>query len=399
MRCFGHLLIFSTFAFLPIAASADIAVEANQVLLDAIKAQKSSPPLAARALAIFHLASWQSLNKASAEISDDALRARVLGALVETGTTQFPNSVGTIEKWAFDHLPRELSLEERESNLSEGRLAAQRLFKERQADLEVASRADPRATDVFIEGAGFPFWSPPVGKKALHPQWGSLTPMVVPGAALPLLPEPTSAQSDLFKHGAIATLAWGGHESAIRTEYQQKSAIFWAQNAGSVTPPGQWNRIAQMFSEQSGFSLRKEAKLFAVLNVSLMDASIACWKYKYLYRSPRPDAAISSLFGVDWQPLLQTPPHPEYPSGHSAFSAAAALVLEEFRTNKHSPAEVTSEDVPGEVRQFSSFSAAAAEAGQSRIFGGIHFEHSNQAGQLLGRKVAQIVLKHFTSQE
>jgi membrane-associated phospholipid phosphatase len=120
---------------------------------------------------------------------------------------------------------------------------------------------------------------------------------------------------------------------------------------------------------------------------------------KYHYRHPRPDAAITELIDMDWRPVLTTPPHPEYPSGHSTFSAAAATVLEAFNRGRLKQIEVVSEDVPDEVRRFSSFFEAAAEAGRSRIFGGIHFEESNAAGQMLGREVALRVLSsHFVEE-
>lgn len=134
----------------------------------------------------------------------------------------------------------------------------------------------------------------------------------------------------------------------------------------------------------------ENARLFAVLNVSMADAAIACWNVKYRYVFWRPITAIrSGVAGVGpdptWVPWLDffpagTPPHPEYPSGHSTVSGAAAF-------------SVDSDVRPG-TRTFSSFSVATSEIADARVFGGIHFRTSCVRGNTLGRTVADYILKH-----
>src|SRR5439155_7225921 len=131
----------------------------------------------------------------------------------------------------------------------------------------------------------------------------------------------------------------GGKRSFARTPEQTEIALFWADDAGTCTPPGHWNRIAQHVALARGHTLVENARLFAMLNTSLADAGILCWVLKFTYDFWRPVTAIR-LADTDgnpdtdpdptWEPLLVTPPFPAYISGHSTFSGAAAAVLGQY---------------------------------------------------------------------
>jgi hypothetical protein len=192
----------------------------------------------------------------------------------------------------------------------------------------------------------------------------------------------------------------GALDAGGATPETQMIARFWEQGSGTVTPPGQWNVIATDFARDAGLSLREEVQFFAQLNVSLFDASIHCWREKYRHRAPRPVDVMAALVpNLGWTPLLATPPHPEYPSGHSTFSAAAAEVVEHWNAGRMKPLSVTSEDLPGVVRHFSDAQAVAREAGLSRIYGGIHFPYANQAGLQLGKEVGRFVVLSLSSED
>jgi hypothetical protein len=162
-----------------------------------------------------------------------------------------------------------------------------------------------------------------------------------------------------------------------------------------------------MLAAGAGNSLSDNARLFALLNVALADSSAAGWDAKYFYGLWRPETALQNadVDGNDattldptWRPLLVTPAHPEYVSGHSTYSAAAATVLGSvFGDNV--AFTTTSVTVPGVERSFDSFAEAAAEAGRSRVYGGIHYEFTNAAGNALGAQVAQAVLQRFALSE
>src|SRR5260370_3671036 len=189
-------------------------------------------------------------------------------------------------------------------------------------------------------------------------------------------------------------IAFGSHRTADQTEL----AIFWTPNT-----PGAWNRIARTISSQRNLVLSDNARLFALLNIAMADAGIACWEAKYHYVFWRPITAIA-LADLDgnpatdaaptWTPLLViTPNFPEYPSGHSTVSAAAAAVLSAYFGNA-TPFSIDSEKLPGVSRSFSSFSQAVLEINDARVFGGIHFRNACVDGNTLGRSVAGYALQN-----
>jgi PAP2 superfamily len=189
----------------------------------------------------------------------------------------------------------------------------------------------------------------------------------------------------------------GVYSGSARTPDQSELALFWAGNTALY-----WNRIAAQLSAGRGLSLVENAHLFALMNVSMADAAIACWDGKYRYVFWRPITAIrAGLTPADadpgWIPWLDffpagTPAHPEYPSGHSTVSGSAAFVLSaEFGENAHF--SVTSDVRPG-TRTFTSFTDAVNEIANARVFGGIHFRVSCVRGNTLGSAVADYISRH-----
>ena len=170
------------------------------------------------------------------------------------------------------------------------------------------------------------------------------------------------------------------------------------------TPPGHWNAIAEQVAAQQGNSLADNARLFAELDIALADAAVVAWDAKYHYNAWRPIAAIEDAASTGntqvaadptWTPLLNTPPFPEYISGHSTFSGAAATVLDSLLGSSVA-FSTTSQTLVGVTRSYTSFDQAAAEAGQSRIYGGIHFQFSNQDGLAAGKALGNYVLNAFS---
>lgn len=211
-------------------------------------------------------------------------------------------------------------------------------------------------------------------------------------------------------NSAAYTQAWrevrdlGRRDSTMRTPEQTTIALFWDDSEGTVTPPGHWNRIAQTVSRQRDLSLADNARLFALLNISLADAGIACWEGKFGYNYWRPITAIheAELDGNpdtapdrSWQSLLTTPPFPSYASGHSTFSGAAATALARFFGTDAIRFRIGSEGTPDVTRTYEGFWAAAQEAGRSRIYGGIHYEFDNQEGLRCGRELADFIAQRY----
>lgn len=160
-----------------------------------------------------------------------------------------------------------------------------------------------------------------------------------------------------------------------------------------MTPGGHWMAIVSNVVKNKNLTQPDAAHAFAMVAVSLFDAFIACWDSKYNYSTIRPVTYINKNIDNDWRPFLQTPPFPEYPSGHSTISASAATILTEYFGADY--AFTDSSEVPFHmpVRSFHSFFEAADEAAMSRLFGGIHFRSGNEAGKILGKKVGRKVLE------
>jgi hypothetical protein len=188
----------------------------------------------------------------------------------------------------------------------------------------------------------------------------------------------------------------GSLMSMTRTADQTEIARFWNGN----TPVG-WNRIAVSVSEQNDLSLSQNARLLALLNVAMADAVIACWEAKYHYSFWRPITAIR-LADTDsnpgttedpaWTPLLTTPAHPDYPSGHATVSRSAKSVLAAYFGDE-TAFSTTTEIMPGVTRSYTSFSQAVDEAFNARIYGGIHFRTACRDGQATGAQVGDLVVE------
>lgn len=199
----------------------------------------------------------------------------------------------------------------------------------------------------------------------------------------------------------------GSSTSSTRTADQTVIAYFWVDGPGTSSPPGHWNRIAQSISAAAGLNVEQNARLFALLNLAEADTGIASWDAKVYFDNWRPMLAINTadtdgnpdtLVDAAWTPLIPTPSFGAYTSGHSAFSMAGATVLADFFGTDNISFTVDSESpfLPvGYTRSFNSFSEAAAEAGISRIYGGIHWQSDNSDGATLGAAVANRVSENF----
>src|SRR5262249_333109 len=141
----------------------------------------------------------------------------------------------------------------------------------------------------------------------------------------------------------------GGVGSRERTPEQTEIALFWADADGTSTPPGHWNRIARTVARDRGTTMAENARLFAILNVALAAASIACWVRTCPFEYWRPGQAVGEE-APPWEPLVATPPFPSFTSGHSSFSGAAAAVLERFFGTDAVRFADVSEGLPGVVR-------------------------------------------------
>ena len=200
------------------------------------------------------------------------------------------------------------------------------------------------------------------GSAPQFPAWGLVKPWLFGSGSELRAPPPPSFDSDAFR----LALAEVRHVADTRTAAQMEIANFWADGAGTSTPPGHWNQIAADLIRASGIPELPAARMMALVNIAVMDAFIGCWDSKFTYWLVRPyqaDPGITTPIGQ--------PPHPSYPSGHACGSAAAAGVLAVL--------------VPAQAAEFERM---AIEACDSRVYAGIHYRFDAEAGMAIGRTAA-----------
>jgi hypothetical protein len=393
-------------------ARADVVTEWNEAALDAIRARNSPPPAAARNLAILHVAIYDAVNgirrtHQSYRVRDRAPSGTSIEAAASTAARLALVALYPADRAAFETVDaRFLSAiaagPYRDRGIEWGTRVAREILAARAND-------GSSATAPFHGSGEAGQWRPTVSfggvvRPALLPLWGAVMPFAMRDAAQFRPPAPPPLRGRRYAADVNLVQRIGALESMARTVEQTEIAQFWAYGPGTATPPGHWNQIAQSVATSAGNSLATNARLFALLNIALADAAIVSWDCKYVYNLWRPITAIQ-LADTDgnpathadpaWQPLLPTPPFPEYTSGHSTFSGAAAVVLARFYGRDDVVFSVASDDLPGVVRFYDGFAQAALESGASRIYGGIHFNSANLHGLESGAQTGAYVMRHF----
>ena len=238
--------------------------------------------------------------------------------------------------------------------------------------------------------------TPPNFPTPVFTTWGQVAPFVLDTGSEFRPPAPQPLTSEAYADAINEVQTIGSATSTTRTAEQTEIGKFWS-------PPIQnfWNQIAQTIALAHHSDLPTTARLFAALELSLADSAIAFYDAKYTYQLWRPVTAIrladtddnpDTIADPNWLPLGgNTPADPSYPGAHSTISAAAADVLASI-FGDHQSFSVTSPALPGVTRSFVSFSAAAEEAGVSRIYAGVHTRLDHIAGVTLGNDVANFVL-------
>ncbi|ARV17558.1 hypothetical protein AEP_00598 [Curvibacter sp. AEP1-3] len=247
----------------------------------------------------------------------------------------------------------------------------------------------------YVPPSGTGKWSatPPAFAAPLLPYWGKNRPFVMKTAddcPAPMPPayseEPGSA---FYKDGMEVYQI-----SRAATQEQRQFALYWADDAGKTpTPAGHWAYVANDLLRAKKADLGSAAEVFARLNMAMSDAFVAAWNTKYKLNVLRPVTYVQLVIDSNWTPsLIPTPPFPDYPSGHSVQSSAAAAVLgKEFGANT-SFVDNTHNDRGWGPRTFKSFKEAADEAAASRVYAGIHYRFASDGGKPQGQCVADKVL-------
>lgn len=201
---------------------------------------------------------------------------------------------------------------------------------------------------------------------------------------------PPSLTSARFQQDLAELVSAGGVTSTTRTPFQTETARFWQADS----PVAAWDRVADGLAVDNHFNLMRSARLLALANIAIADATIAVFDAKNVYNFWRPVTAIDLTVDPSWQPLMTTPYFQEYPSAHSGTSSAAAGVLAAVFGND-TTYTVTSAGLPGVTRTFNSFSDGVAQVADARVFAGFHYRFSCDDAITLGAEIANYVMAHM----
>jgi hypothetical protein len=384
-------------AALPAVASATTAdlddptvvVEWNRTLLRVVRTPHVQPPTvhATRSFAMLHGA----INDA---VGDARYRGSAVAAAAQAGhdvlTGLYPAMAAAFDQQLAAELGMVADVDAREDGVQIGRRAARRMARLRAHD---GSDATPPAIPPgTLPGQYRP--APPTFPAPVFTHWAAVTPFALRRASQ-FRPGPYP-KLDRARYGrAINEVkSLGRDTSTTRTADQTVEGRFWAASIWNY-----WNEITQnvILARRSG--LATAAQVFARLNLAFADSVIAFYDAKYHYRIWRPITAIRLAGDTNpavtadpqWTSLAATPADPSYPGAHSVIAQAGATILR----HTYGPVQrltVTSEVLPGILRTFDTFQAAADEAGLSRIVAGLHTRIDHEAGQRLGADVARFLL-------
>jgi hypothetical protein len=162
-----------------------------------------------------------------------------------------------------------------------------------------------------------------------------------------------------------------------------------------LSPGGHWMSITSIACMQIRADINTTVKAYLIAAMALYDGFISCWHEKYRSQLIRPETYINAYIDENWKPLLQTPPFPEYTSGHSVISSAAAEVLTYMFGDGFAYADDTETGYGLPVRYFNSFRHAAQEAAISRFYGGIHYRQAIEEGSRQGMRIGSAVTTHW----
>jgi hypothetical protein len=396
----------TTVCLLPIArAHADVVTDWNVIALNATAFPPNSI-LQSRALAIVHSAIYDAVHAV-----DRKSGAYAIDVEAPAGTSVEAAVVAAAYRSLVRLAPAERPMLDAALNVSlsripdgQGKTDGNALGQQIAEKIVALRSTDGAAAKVAFSpkpGIGLYQLTPPQSVPAILSQWGSVTPFVLRGRTgfdLKGAPAMTTAQ---FARDFDEVKSVGARNSTTRTADQTAAAIFW-----TVQTAVPWHAAARAASAAKGLSLPENARLFALLSVASADSQIIAFEEKYKRPHWRPitairaatDLNIAALKGdIGWEPLLVTPPHPEYPSAHAMFSGAAEAVLRGFFGNDEIDVSVTAPGPFGVTRTYHKFSELTEEVDNARVWGGIHFRSADVDGSEIGRRIGGIILREFAN--
>lgn len=328
----------------------------------------------------------------------------VVYGLLETGKSILPSGhlLEEDQKQLVETFRRKLTQAVLDSSMAFARQVSQSILQYSKQDGYFKLSTLPRYSIKGKDSTWRP--TPPEYMAAVEPNWHTIRTFFLDSArqfqSLPAVSFDASKGSPFYKlaHEVYQTCNMLSDEQKLIANYWDCNP-FAVQFAGhmsvglkKISPGGHWMSITGIVAKQANLDLAKTAMLYAVVACSLHDAFIVCWDEKFRSNRLRPETAINRLIDEKWKPLLQTPPFPEYTSGHSVISTTTGELLTHFLGENFAFTDTTETYIGLPSRQFTSFRHAADEACISRLYGGIHFRDAIDNGREQGRRISAYII-------
>ena len=322
------------------------------------------------------------------------------------------NQIEEFEIQIFDEIRKSgISQNVLKSSLQYGDLVAQHILDWSKQDFYSETRTYPKYAVNNDPGRWQP--TPPDYMDAVEPHWNKIRPLVLNSSdQFPPTPPPSFDLNPTSPFMKEVMEVYGLSEKEEDFEGKLDIASFWDCNpyvsnhirhvmyaVKKITPGGHWMGIASIAAKTSNADFLKSSETYLMTAIGLFDAFISCWDEKYRSNLIRPETVINKYIDENWVPILQTPPFPEYTSGHSVISRSAALMLTSLYGEKFSYDDDVEVEFGLPVRSYNSFLEASDEAAISRIYGGIHYRSAVENGVLQGDNVGKWILSKIKTRK
>ena len=421
LKC--SLIVFLLCASLIINAEQNYLYRCNEKLIEVVMEDLFTPPVASRVHVYPNIAAYEVL--CLGKIDMISLRGSIpqlprlvlsdssvnLSIAAEFAFTTVAKKIVLSEYMItdFESVERELWLNEIKDSIilnksieygkAQARLIIDWILKDNYAQV--------KAMEKYVLSEKVGAWIPtaPEYTPAIEPHWDLMRTLITDSSSQ-IKPLPNIAYSE-NKNSQYYKNAFALYTTSISLDTTKKLiAQFWDCNPNisyskghltyfvhKISPGGHWIKIAGQACKNLGFDQYKTAEVYTALTIGLYEGFLSCWSEKYRSEALRPETYINRLIDPNWLPYIQTPPFPEYTSGHSVISSASAAILTDLIPQPYSYVDSSEMYIGIPARSFKSFREAASEASLSRFYGGIHYLPSLDNGILQGTEIGQFVLR------
>ncbi len=381
-------------------ARADVITDWNEKAVSAGYAARVTPGMSSRNIAMVHIAMFEAVNSIEPRYTpyrtrfsvepDVSREAAAAVAAHHVLVLAYPEQAKDFDKALETSLAAVADGSPKAEGLRLGDRAAHAILDERRADgADAPNTYRPFTTAGKYVPTEFPVMS----------SWGMVRPFGLRSGNQFRPTAPYTLTSMQWAKDYAEVKKMGAKTGSARTGEQTEIARFW-----ELVGPATYNPIARQLSAAIGLDLLDNARLFALFSMAASDAGVAIFDAKYKYNFWRPVTAIRNgdLDGNNatdrdpsWEPFIRTPMHPEYPCAHCTFQSTAASVLRTFFGSDAATFKLTSTTAQGVTRSFNKLSDYIAEVVNARVYDGVHYRTSGEAGAAMGRKIGEYTVQNF----